>query len=514
MHLARRALRFHAAFAGLILCCGSLAAERARTGLQVIYDFHVQEGEVVRDRSGIGNPVDLKIGKPEAVRWADGALEVTGGTRIQAGKVPVRLVESIRRSGELTIEAWIQPATLNQSGPARIVTLSASGSQRNFTLGQDGDRFDIRLRTTQTGVNGTPSLALDKGSLTTNLTHIVYTRDRTGRTRVYLNGELAKEETIKGTLINWEHFRLGLANEFGDDRQWKGTFHLVAVYSRDLLPEEVRQNHAAGPDASVPPDLAQEGHSPGAKLFNEEIAPLFAKHCLECHDSATREGKLDLSRREAAFAGGRDGIVITPGDAAKSYLWESVDTNEMPKDRTPLSQREKDLIKQWINQGAEWTMEVIDPVVYEHGGGSTGNWVRRLTVPEYIETVRASVGVDIAKEAQELLPKDLRADGFSNTAYNLNVDLEHVNSYAQLAAIIVQRMDVPQFARRFAKNLKFDDDDMDRLINGMGKWVLRGPLEERELNTYRGLSTTVAAAGGEVGEAVGLILEAMLQSPR
>ncbi|NJN05353.1 MAG: LamG domain-containing protein [Rhodobacteraceae bacterium] len=88
-------------------------------------------------------------------------MEITGNSQLQATQPPVRLIESIRRSGELTIEAWIKPSSLDQKGPARIVTLSANGSQRNFTLGQDGDRYDIRLRTTQTGVNGTPSLASD-----------------------------------------------------------------------------------------------------------------------------------------------------------------------------------------------------------------------------------------------------------------------------------------------------------------------------------------------------------------
>jgi hypothetical protein len=264
---------------------------------------------------------------------------------------------------------------------------------------------------------------LDPGSLTTERTHLVYARDRSGRTRVYRNGQLAKEETIKGTLTGWEHFRFGLANEFGDDRAWQGTLHLVAVYSRDLLPEEVTANFEAGPDAAPPPALAHRTESPSAKLFNDGIAPLFAKHCLECHDSATRKGDLDLSRKQAAFAGSSSGSVIEPGKIEASYLIESVETNEMPKDRTPLSRTEKDLLKQWIELGAEWPVEVIDPVIYEHGGDGHENWVRRLTVPEYIATVRAAVGVDIEKEARELLPKDLRADGFNNTAYNLGVDL-------------------------------------------------------------------------------------------
>lgn len=497
-----------------VLGGGQALAERARSGLQVSYDFSAGAGEVVHDQAGLDGPVDLKITKPAAIRWHAGALEIAGGSQLQAARPPVRLIESIRRSGELTIEAWIQPAALDQKGPARIVTLSANGSQRNFTLGQEGNRYDIRLRTTQTGVNGIPSLALAAGSVTTNLVHLVYTRDRTGRTRVYLDGQLAKEETIKGNLTNWEHFKFALGDEFGGDRQWRGKYHLVAIYSRDLLPEEVAGNFAAGPDAPTAPALARQRQSAGSKLFSEEIAPLFAKHCLECHDSANRKGKLDLSRKEAALAGTSSGEVIIPGDAGKSYLWETVETNEMPKDRPSLSRQEKESLKRWIELGAEWTVDPIDPVIYEHGGGVAQNWVRRLTVPEYVETVRAAVGVEIGPQATALLPKDMRADGFSNTAYNLNVDLAHVNAYAELAGIIVGQLDVDAFADRFYKKRKFTDDDMNKLISAMGKWLLRGPLEEHEMNTYRGISTTVAAAGGEMKAAVGLIIEAMLQAPR
>ena len=79
-------------------------------------------------------------------------------------------------------------------------------------------------------------------------------------------------------------------------------------------------------------------------------------------------------------------------------------------------------MRQWLDGGAAWSLDFIDPAVYVHGDGANKTFVRRLTVPQYIETVRSTVGIDIAKEARELLPRDLRADGFSNTAYNLNVD--------------------------------------------------------------------------------------------
>ena len=71
----------------------------------------------------------------------------------------------------------------------------------------------------------------------------------------------------------------------------------------------------------------------------------------------------------------------------------------------------------------------------------------------------------------------------------------HVNAYAQLAAIVVKQMDIPAFTKQFEKKLKFTDNDMGRFIEKMGKWLLRGPLDEGEVIAYRGVSTTVAGAG-------------------
>ncbi|HUG68862.1 MAG TPA: DUF1592 domain-containing protein, partial [Pirellulaceae bacterium] len=110
---------------------------------------------------------------------------------------------------------------------------------------------------------------------------------------------------------------------------------------------------------------------------------------------------------------------------------------------------------------------------------------------------------------------DLRADGFSNTAYNLNIDLKHVEAYSKLAEIIVSRMDVLKFAARFSKSqLLSTDDTMRDHVAAMGKWLLRGPLDGREINNYSGISTTVASAGGDFKAAMSYIIEAMLQSPR
>lgn len=490
------------------------APKRVRSGLLVLYDFSSISGPIVKDRSGLGRPVDLRITDATAVRRSQGSLEVHNATLIRSQQPASKIIQAVRRSGEITIEVWIRPKEINQDGPARILTLSKNSTQRNFTLGHDGDRFDVRLRTSITNDNGLPSLRSPSESLTTDVTHCVYTRDRNGRTRIYLSGEETEEEIMPGSTRTWHgHFRMALANELDASRPWLGTYYLVAIYGRDLLPQEVEQNFRAGPDSpTVLPQLGLVDES--SQQFETHVAPILANNCLECHDSVSREGGLDLSRKVTALTGGDSGPAFVPNNVADSLLWQMVESDEMPKMREPLSAKEKSILQAWLLAGAAWSLDKVDPLLYTYGSDGTKNWVRRLTVSEYIETVRYTCGVEIADKAHQLLPSDVRADGFSNTAYNLNVDLEHVSAYTQLAQDIVAKMDVVSFAARFSQSQSHTDEKMLALIAAMGKWILRGPLEEHELTSYRGISTSVASAGGDFEEAVQYIVQAMLQSPR
>src|SRR4051812_27948804 len=49
---------------------------------------------------------------------------------------------------------------------------------------------------------------------------------------------------------------------------------------------------------------------PGAAAtFDAQIAPILAKHCLECHGRSFQKGKLALSNKDAALSGGESGTV-------------------------------------------------------------------------------------------------------------------------------------------------------------------------------------------------------------
>jgi hypothetical protein len=221
---------------------------RITEGLQALYTFDEGSGDTLYDVSGESPPLNLTIEDPGRTSWLPaGGLAVNASTIIQSADAATKVIEACQATNEISIEAWITPANTTQSGPARIVTLSSNPSNRNFTLGQGGKIFDIRLRTTATDRNGRPSVSTPAGSLTTGLTHVLYTRDAAGIARIYVNGTEVSSRTIGGDLSNWKGtYEFGLANEMTLNRPWQGELYLVAIYDRALNPQEIDQNFQAG----------------------------------------------------------------------------------------------------------------------------------------------------------------------------------------------------------------------------------------------------------------------------
>ena len=175
------------------------------------------------------------------------------------------------------MEVWFQPANLTQEGPARLFTISGDTSNCNVTLGQKGPR--CRRACAPRAEQQWHARHRDGRLLKTALTHAVYPRDAAGKTRLFVNGRLAKEQSTPGTISNWNgNYRLALGNEFSGDRAWRGTLNWVAVYGRSLSAAEVIKLQgwrlrSGGPRRGLA--VANEA------LFETKIAPLLAKHCLD-----------------------------------------------------------------------------------------------------------------------------------------------------------------------------------------------------------------------------------------
>jgi hypothetical protein len=91
--------------------------------------------------------------------------------------------------------------------------------------------------------------------------------------------------------------------------------------------------------------------------FDQVIAPLLARRCLDCHSGPKPRGGLDLTSHKATLAGDN---VLVPGNARDSLLWKHVEAGMMPP-KKPLPAGEKRLLKEWIDGGAAWGSDPIDP---------------------------------------------------------------------------------------------------------------------------------------------------------
>src|SRR5205809_4965012 len=93
--------------------------------------------------------------------------------------------------------------------------------------------------------------------------------------------------------------------------------------------------------------------------FDQRVAPILLRRCLDCHSGPEPKGGLDLSRREAALRGGDSGAAIVPGNPVESLLWEQIDDGTMPP-KTKLLEDEKSILRAWIAAGAGWGTDPID----------------------------------------------------------------------------------------------------------------------------------------------------------
>ena len=92
--------------------------------------------------------------------------------------------------------------------------------------------------------------------------------------------------------------------------------------------------------------------------YNRDIRPILSDNCFYCHgpDKNHRDGKFRLDERESAVTKG----AITPGkpDAsemiARIFTADEGDLMPPPKTHKVLSAAQKDLLKRWVAEGAEY----------------------------------------------------------------------------------------------------------------------------------------------------------------
>lgn len=189
-----------------------------------------------RKGGGLGPGTHLEA-RGKAHLAPDGSMELSGGGITVQG-VDEQLLAQCRQSNQLTIEALITPGNVTQGGPARIVSFSTDPYRRNVTLGQEKDRFVLRLRTPQTGENGMKPQTTLCAARPGVAQHLVIAYSP-GRLVCYLDGtRVLDTDTVRGDFSNWGPQHLLFGDEWADKRDWAGRLSAVAIHSRVVGAEE------------------------------------------------------------------------------------------------------------------------------------------------------------------------------------------------------------------------------------------------------------------------------------
>ena len=236
---------------GEVNCPTMSCSERVTQGLIALYEFNEGSGTTIIDVSGYGNPLNLTIQDPGNISWnGDCGLSINSNTQITSSGPASKITDAVQTSNEITIEAWVKPANLTQSGPSRIVSISENISVRNITLGQSAGEYVARARTSDgsTSNNGTPELQSNNGVTLAHVQHVVYTFDgASNEEKIFVDGVLKESDTRLGDFSNWDDtYKLILGNELTNDRTFLGEIYSVAFYDRALNTSEIINNLNTG----------------------------------------------------------------------------------------------------------------------------------------------------------------------------------------------------------------------------------------------------------------------------
>jgi len=105
---------------------------------------------------------------------------------------------------------------------------------------------------------------------------------------------------------------------------------------------------------------------PPPPTFKQDVLPVLARNCFECHGEDLREADLDLRTVSTMIFGGESGSVLTPGKLETSYLWTMIQSGQMPPQGAgTLSSAEKAVIRRWISGGAATDEDLTNARVRE-----------------------------------------------------------------------------------------------------------------------------------------------------
>ncbi len=155
----------------------------------------------------------------------------------------------------------------------------------------------------------------------------------------------------------------------------------------------------------------------GPIVFETHVRPIFKAHCFHCHGEAGDvQGGLDVRLVRLLSKGGESGPAFTAGDHKKSFLFERIESQEMPPGEKKLSPTEIATIARWIDQGAK-TLKPEPETISEITDDDRAFWsfqpIVRPPLPKVRDAARVATPIDaflLAELEQKNLGFSLQAD--------------------------------------------------------------------------------------------------------
>lgn len=132
-------------------------------------------------------------------------------------------------------------------------------------------------------------------------------------------------------------------------------------------------DHLTGPFSNVvaPPIIdveliAQTSEVQKQKLvvFQSEVWPILEQNCFKCHGPLRQRADLRLDQPNGLFASDDVEAILVPGDPNSSELIRRItlapeSKQRMPRKAEPLTEKDIQILKTWVEQGAIWKMETV-----------------------------------------------------------------------------------------------------------------------------------------------------------
>ncbi len=143
-------------------------------------------------------------------------------------------LEQAIRHNSLTVRLRARSFSSDQSGPARLFTVSRTCGLRNLTIAQDGKGLVVRVRTPDTNSNGIPAITVPNIFASLQWREIEVSI-ASGSLAIFVDGEQVVDQHIhKAPFQVWNNqFLLALGNELTRNRPWLGEIAVAEVRVND-----------------------------------------------------------------------------------------------------------------------------------------------------------------------------------------------------------------------------------------------------------------------------------------